>query len=78
MEIIVLGTGCAKCGEVYATIQAVIDEEHLQATLLKEEDMGKILSYQVLTLPAVVVNGKVKLKGIVPTKEQIRKILKEA
>ena len=56
MEIKVLGTGCANCKALYATVEKVVNELGIQAEM-------KIMEYNVMTLPALVINGKVVAKG---------------
>ncbi|HJD91975.1 thioredoxin family protein [Bacteroides coprosuis] len=76
MEIIVLGTGCTKCKNLFNLIQKVAQENNVEVHLSKLEDMAQILQYNVLSLPAVVVDGKVVLKGVIPTENQVKEILK--
>lgn len=75
MEIIVLGTGCAKCKTTYETVKKVIDENKLDVSLTKQEDILEIMKYNVMTLPGIVVDGEVKIKGHVPSEGEIRKLL---
>lgn len=63
MEIKVLGTGCDNCKALYATVEKVVNELGIQAEIIKEEDLMKIMEYNVMTLPALVINGKVVAKG---------------
>lgn len=74
MEIKVLGTGCANCRALYSAVEQVVNEFGLKADLVKEEDLMKIMEYNVMSLPALVVDGKVVAKGRI-TKDEIRTIL---
>lgn len=69
MEIKVLGTGCAYCKALYATVEKVVNELGIQAEIIKEEDLMKIMEYNVMTLPALVINGKVVAKGRINANE---------
>ena len=69
MEIKVLGTGSAGCKALYERVGQVVNELGIQATLSKEEDLIKIMAYNVMSLPALVVDGKVVGKGKLSTAE---------
>lgn len=43
--------------------------------LTKQENIMEIMKYNVMTLPAVVADGEVKIKGHVPSESEIRKLL---
>ncbi len=75
MEIKVLGTGCARCKSLEkATLQAVSDSG-IDATVTKVEDFLEIMKLGVMTTPALVVDGKVLVKGQVPSVVEISKML---
>lgn len=74
MEIKILGTGCAGCKALYAAVQQVVEELGLNAEVVKEEDLMKIMSYNVMSLPALVVDEKVVAKGRM-SKEEIKAVL---
>ena len=59
----VLGTGCAGCRALYETTKQAITELGCDVVLIKEEDLLKIMEYNVLSLPALVVDGKVVSAG---------------
>lgn len=69
MEIKVLGTGCATCKALYSLVEQTIKELDLTVELVKEEDLVKIMEYNVMTLPALVVDGKVVAKGKISVQE---------
>ena len=75
MEIKVLGTGCAKCKATYQVIKKVIDENKLDATLTKVEDIVEILHSGIMATPAVMVDGTLKIKGHVPSESEVKQML---
>lgn len=75
MEIKVLGPGCAKCKTTYNVIEKVIKENNLEVKLTKVDDIMEMVSYNIMTTPAVVVDEVVKMKGQVPTESDVKKLL---
>lgn len=75
MEVKVLGPGCAKCKTTYNVIEKVIKENNLDVKLTKVDDIMEMVSYNVMTTPAVVVDEVVKMKGQVPTESDVKKLL---
>ena len=63
MEIKVLGTGCAGCKALYEKTKQEIFELGYDVVLIKEEDLLKIMEYNVLSLPALVIDGKIVSAG---------------
>ncbi|MDD3108644.1 MAG: thioredoxin family protein [Alistipes sp.] len=75
MEIKILGTGCAGCKALHATVKQVVAELGLDATLLKEEDLMQIMKYNVMSLPALVVNEKVVSAGRSLSASEVKALL---
>ena len=71
----ILGTGCAKCQAMTSVVKAVVSENHMDATIEKVEDLMDILKFNVLSTPALVIDGIVAVKGRVPTKEEVWALL---
>lgn len=76
MEIKVLGTGCCSCKALYATVQEAVSQLGIEATVVKEEDLMKIMEYNVMTLPALVVDEVVVSKGRKLSVEEVKELLK--
>ena len=76
MEIKVLGTGCASCKALFATVEQAVAELGIEATVIKEEDLMKIMEYNVMSLPALVVDEKVVSKGRKLSVEEVKELLR--
>ncbi|MFN3841057.1 MAG: thioredoxin family protein [Cyclobacteriaceae bacterium] len=74
-HIKILGTGCAKCKKTEEIVQQVVTDLGLEATIEKIEDIQKIMEYNVLTTPVLVIDEQVKIKGRVPMPEEVKQLL---
>ena len=70
-EIKILGMGCPKCKATFNVIEEVAKANGFSGTIQKVEDISEIMSYGVMSTPAVVIDGKVAFAGGVPSKEQV-------
>jgi small redox-active disulfide protein 2 len=77
MDIKVLGPGCPKCGQTEKIVKEAVAEAGVEATVEKITDVMQIMTYRVMSTPAVVVDGEVKSIGKVPKKDEIITWLKK-
>jgi len=75
MNIQILGTGCAKCKSLEKVTREVVAQNNIDATITKVEDIVEIMKFNIMTTPALVVDGKVVIKGRVPSNEELKEIL---
>ena len=75
MKIEILGMGCAKCRQLYENTKKAVSEKGVQAEIIKVEDIEKITDYGIMMPPALVIDGKVKTAGKLPSTEEITKWL---
>lgn len=75
MNIKILGTGCPNCKKLEANVNKALEELKLEATVEKVTDLPEIMSYGVLSVPAIVVDDRVLSSGIVLTVEEIKELL---
>ncbi|HHB51748.1 MAG TPA: thioredoxin family protein [Saprospiraceae bacterium] len=72
----ILGTGCPKCKQTTKIVEMAVAELGSDTQIVKVEDIMDIMQYNVLSTPAVVVDEAVKIKGRVPTKDEIIELIK--
>ncbi|HHF09247.1 MAG TPA: thioredoxin family protein [Candidatus Atribacteria bacterium] len=77
MEIKILGMGCPKCKLLEENTRRALQELGISANIEKVQDVNKIMEYNVMFTPGLVVNGEVKVAGKVPSKEEIKKIIQK-
>ena len=75
-DVKILGTGCPKCKQTTAVVEEAVTRLGIEATVEKVEDIMEIMKYNVMVTPAIAVDGKVVLKGRVPTASEAEAILK--
>ncbi|MDK2829535.1 thioredoxin family protein [Clostridium beijerinckii] len=75
MIIKILGTGCSNCKRLEENTKKAVSELGIDATIEKVTDMREIMKYGIMKTPGLVVDGKVKVSGRVPTAEEIKKYL---
>jgi small redox-active disulfide protein 2 len=71
MKIEVLGTGCAKCANLMNVVKQAIAKSSKFVQLEKVEDVVRIMEYQVLSTPALVIDGKVVSSGKVLSLDEV-------
>jgi small redox-active disulfide protein 2 len=71
MEIKVLGTGCPNCKRLEKLTRQAVSDLGVDATVVKVEDLDKIMAYNILATPALVIDEKVVVSGRVPRKDEI-------
>jgi len=76
MKIEILGMGCSNCSKLYQNALEAVKQSGKEAEVVKIEDIQKIMTYGVMSTPALVVDGVVKTKGKVPKVEEIKELIK--
>ncbi len=74
MKIQVLGTGCPKCKALENATREAIEKNGIDASVTKVEDITEIMKL-TMTTPALVVDGKVVVKGRVPSQDELKQLL---
>jgi small redox-active disulfide protein 2 len=74
-DVKILGTGCPKCKQTTAIVEDTVNRLGIEARVEKVEDIMEIMKYNVMSTPAIVLDGNVVLKGRVPSASEVEAIL---
>jgi small redox-active disulfide protein 2 len=72
LEIKVLGAGCPQCDKLEQELMAVVAETGILADIDHVRDIKEIAKHGVFGTPAVVIDGKVKSVGKIPSRDEIK------
>ncbi len=78
MKLQILGTGCTRCNALTLATEKAAQALGVEYELEKVTDLQRIMSFGVMMTPALVVDGKVKVAGKVPSADELKTILKTA
>ena len=76
MEIKVLGGGCSSCSQMYDNARIAVDELGLDLEVEFIHDITKALQYEVLQMPALIIDEKAVSFGRDLSVDEIKEILK--
>jgi small redox-active disulfide protein 2 len=75
MLIQVLGTGCAKCKTLHEIVTKAVQETGVDALVEKVEDIEKIMAFEILMTPGLVIDGYVKTAGRLPSLDEVKTLI---
>lgn len=77
LTIRILGQGCPNCHRLTQEVMAALTNIGLPADVEHVTDVNQIADYGVVGAPALLINGKVKSVGRVPSRNQIWEWIKD-
>ena len=75
LNIKVLGAGCKSCHTQYENVKEAITNLGIDAEVEYITDMEQVMSYGVMSMPAVVVNEQIVSMGKVLKASEVEKLL---
>jgi len=75
MKLQILGSGCARCNALMIATEEAARALGVKYELEKVTDLKQIMAFGVILTPALVVDGKVKVSGKVPSVDEIKTML---
>ena len=71
----ILGTGCPKCNQLAAAAESAAKAAGIEYHLEKVTDIDQIMRFGVMVTPALVVDGRVKVVGRIPTADELQQLI---
>lgn len=78
MDVKILGTGCASCQTLEKLTRDALASLGIDAPVDHVTDEQEIISYGVMSTPALVIDDDVVLAGRVPGPDKVREIIAAA
>lgn len=75
IKIQILGIGCPKCKTLTAHAEQAAKELGIEYQIEKVQDINEIVSFGVMSTPALAVDGQVRVAGKIPSVEEIKAML---
>ena len=75
MNIKILGSGCVNCTNLEKVTRTALDELGLDAEIEKVTDPGEIVSWGVMSTPALVIDDEVVVVGKVPALADVKRLI---
>ncbi len=71
LTIKVLGPGCANCQKVEAAAKTAVASMGVEAEISKVTDYNKMMAYNILATPGLVINEKLVAAGRIPNENEV-------
>lgn len=78
LQIKVLGTGCPNCHKLEEETRKAVANLGIEAQIEKVTDYQKILEYDILSTPGLVINEQVACSGKIPAQAELISMLASA
>ena len=74
-RLLILGTDCSECGKLYRVTEQAAREVGVPYEINKVTDLEHMVGLGVMMMPALAVDGKVKVEGRVPLVDEVKELL---
>lgn len=78
LSIKVLSGGCSCCSQLYANVEQALDELEIDCQPEFIYDITESLKYEVLQMPALIINEKVVSTGSELTPDKVKELIKSS
>lgn len=76
MKFEVIGNGCRKCIELEKRVREAVAALGLNAEVQHTYDVNRLIEMNIVSTPALLLDGKVILSGMLPTMENLTSLIR--
>lgn len=77
MEIKVVGPGCKNCKNLLKATEDAVKELGSDAQIIYVTEMADIVATGIMRTPGLLINGKIKVMGRVPSTKEIKQMIED-
>lgn len=74
-EIRIVGYGCSRCAELHQRVLVAVRQIEAEVQVVRDNDILTPMRLGLLSLPGLVIDGKVISAGRMPSVEEITRLL---
>jgi len=74
-KIQIFSSGCFKCTKLEENVSKAVHQSSVECEIIKISDITEITSAGVMMMPAMAINGVIKVRGRVSTVEEIMELI---
>ena len=78
LKIEILGTGCPNCSKLESETKKAVENLAIEANFEKITDFQKIMAYDILSTPGLVINDELVSSGRIPSQGELTSFLTSA
>ncbi len=75
MKIEILGSGCPNCIRLEQNVKKALADVGKEAEVIKVTKIQDIMSYGIMSTPAIVIDGDIKSYGKVNSVDELKKLI---
>jgi small redox-active disulfide protein 2 len=76
-NILVLGSGCSRCNMLHRNVESAVKELGIECEIFMVSDPAAIAGFGIMSTPALIIDGELKVAGKLPAIDRLKKILTE-
>jgi small redox-active disulfide protein 2 len=78
LEVRIFGVDCPACSTLEQMVVNICAEKDIDADIIKVTEIQELIKAGITGIPGLVINGKVKLQGKLPTKSTLEHWIMDA